>query len=96
MGSFRVREVACIKTGRPFKTKLELALELVRSLKFLACARLLVVGDAAYGNQALGNEPDIDLLSRLRCNAVFRDPPPPRTGKRGRPRLYGASDKVAV
>lgn len=44
----------------------------------------------------LGNERDIHPLSRLKRTAVFRDPAPPRTGKRGRPRKYGASHMVAA
>lgn len=92
-----VREVDCEKTNRVFKTKLELALDLIRSLRFPAWAKLLLIGDCAYGNKALGNESDNHLLSRLRSDATFRDPPPPplEKRKRGRPRKYGASHKIA-
>jgi hypothetical protein len=49
-----------------------------------------VVGDAAYGCGAfagLGN--DMTMTTRARSNAVFSQPTPARTGRRGRPRLKG-------
>lgn len=49
-----------------------------------------VVGDAAYGCGAFaGLGHDMTVTTRARCNAVFAEPTPPRTGKRGRPRLKG-------
>ena len=49
-----------------------------------------VVGDAAYGCGAFaGLGPDMTMTTRARSNAVFCEPAPPRTGKRGRPRLKG-------
>ena len=49
-----------------------------------------VVGDAAYGCGAFaGLGEDMTMTTRARSNAVFSEPTPPRTGKRGRPRLKG-------
>lgn len=50
-----------------------------------------VSGDAAYISQALQKLPGrITWTSRLRCNAALYEFPPPRTGRRGRPRSKGA------
>ena len=46
------------------------------------------VGDAAYHGKALLTE-GTTFTTRLPANAVLYAPPPPRTGKRGRPRLKG-------
>ena len=46
------------------------------------------VGDAAYHGEALLTE-GTTFTTRLPANAVLYAPPPPRTGKRGRPRLKG-------
>ena len=49
-----------------------------------------VVGDAAYGCGAFaGLGRDMTITTRARSNAVFAEPAPPRTGRRGRPRLKG-------
>lgn len=49
-----------------------------------------VVGDAAYGCGAFaGLGDDMTMTTRARSNAVFSELAPPRTGKRGRPRLKG-------
>jgi len=79
----------------PFRTKLELAVELMRWavawLGFLG-KRLWVVADGAYAKapflrpmQSLG----VTVVSRLRKDAALWDVPQPRTGRRGRPRVYG-------
>ena len=48
------------------------------------------MGDAAYGCGAFaGLGPDMTMTTRARSNAVFCELAPPRTGKRGRPRLKG-------
>src|SRR5262249_29074320 len=80
----------------PFRTKLELAVELLRWAKpWLGLMRLpiWVVADGAYAKadflkpaKALG----MTVVSRLRKDAALRTLPGPRpTGKRGRPRPYG-------
>ena len=79
-----------------FRTKLELAVELLRWAKpWLGLLELpiWVVADGAYANteflkpaMALG----MTVVSRLRKDAALRTVPGPRpAGKRGRPRTYG-------
>jgi SRSO17 transposase len=49
-----------------------------------------LVADAAYGcNAFAGLGHGMTMTTRARANAVFSHPAPPRTGKRGRPRLKG-------
>ncbi|MGH3941794.1 MAG: transposase [Pseudonocardiaceae bacterium] len=49
-----------------------------------------VVADAAYGARDLRGLPDqLTCTTRPRKNAALHEPPPPRTGKRGRPRVKG-------
>jgi hypothetical protein len=49
-----------------------------------------VVADNAYGCAAFaGLGHDMTMTTRARSTAVFHQPAPPRTGKRGRPRLKG-------
>src|SRR3954453_7241747 len=80
----------------PFRTKLELAVELLRWAKpWLGLLNLpiWVVADGAYAKKeflkpamALG----MTVVSRLRKDAALRSLPGPRpAGKRGRPRTYG-------
>jgi hypothetical protein len=80
----------------PFRTKLELAVELLRWAKvWLGWLNkpLWIVADGAYAKaavlkpaQALG----MTVVSRLRKDAALRTVPGPRPpGRRGRPRFYG-------
>jgi hypothetical protein len=80
----------------PFRTKLELAVELLRWAKpwlGLLGKPIWVVADGAYAKRdflkpaaALG----MTVVSRLRKDAALRTLPGPRpAGKRGRPRTYG-------
>jgi hypothetical protein len=80
----------------PFRTKLELAVELLRWAKpwlGLLGLPIWVVADGAYAKEeflkpamALG----MTVVSRLRKDAALRSLPGPRPpGKRGRPRIYG-------
>jgi len=49
-----------------------------------------LVADAAYGAGVFaGLGHDMTITTRARSNAAFFEPAPPRTGKRGRPRLKG-------
>jgi hypothetical protein len=84
----------------PFRTKLELAVELLRWARpwlGLLGLPVWVVADGAYAKadflkpaKALG----MTIVSRLRKDAALRTLPGPRpTGKRGRPRTYG-EDKI--
>ena len=80
-----------------FRTKLELAVELVQwlvlSLKFLGKS-LWVVADGAYAKAAFLKpliELGVTVVSRLRKDAaLFCLPELRRPGQRGRPRLYGS------
>jgi hypothetical protein len=57
----------------------------------LAGRRIDLVGDAAYATEAWrGIDASVTITSRLRCNAAIYAPAPERTGKRGRPRRWGA------
>jgi hypothetical protein len=80
----------------PFRTKLELAVELLRWAKpwlGLLGKPTWVVADGAYAKKgflkpaaALG----MTVVSRLRKDAALRTVPGPRpSGRRGRPRIYG-------
>ena len=79
-----------------FRTKLELAVELLRWAKpwlGLLGLPIWVVADGAYANAAF-LKPAMSLgmivVSRLRKDAALRTLPGPRpAGKRGRPRTYG-------
>jgi hypothetical protein len=69
---------------------------LARELVDLLAARLPgrridLVGDAAYATEAWKGLPaQVTVTSRLRANAAIYAPAPERTGKRGRPRKWGA------
>ena len=79
----------------PFRTKLELAVELMRWAKIwlgMLGKPLWVVTDGAYASapflkpmKALA----VTVVSRLRKDASLRSVPAARSGKRGRPRIYG-------
>jgi hypothetical protein len=80
----------------PFRTKLELAVELLRWAKpwlDLLGLPIGVVADGAYAKkQLLGPAKALGMtvVSRLRKDAALRSLPGPRpAGKRGRPRTYG-------
>jgi hypothetical protein len=77
-----------VKGGR---SKPDLARDLVDALAERFGDRAIhVVGDAAYGCGCLaGLGDDMTMTTRARSNAVFSQLAPPRTGKRGRPRLKG-------
>lgn len=80
-----------------FQTKHQLGLKLVlKVMGFLKAlgseAGFLLVVDGAYAAKPfLGPllAEDVTVISRLRRDAKLFDLPPPPTGKRGRPRIYG-------
>jgi hypothetical protein len=78
-----------------FRTKLELAVELVRWAKCwlgLLGKPVWVVADGAYAKAALLrplSASGVVVVSRLRKDAALRTVPAPRAGRRGRPRTYG-------
>ncbi len=73
------------------RSKPDLARDLVDALAERFRDRAIhVVADAAYGCGAFaGLGDDMTMTTRARSNAVFSELAPPRTGKRGRPRLKG-------
>jgi hypothetical protein len=73
------------------RSKPDLARDLVDALAERFAHRAIhVVADAAYGCGAFaGLGDDMTMTTRARTTAVFCDLAPPRTGKRGRPRLKG-------
>jgi hypothetical protein len=79
-----------------FRTKLEMAVELLRWAKpWLGLLKrpIWVVADGAYAKKELlkpAKALGITVVSRLRKDAALRTVPGPRpAGKRGRPRVYG-------
>ncbi len=77
-----------VKGGR---SKPDLARDLVDALAERFADRAIhAVADAAYGCGAFaGLGRDMTMTTRARSNAVFSELAPPRTGRRGRPRLKG-------
>jgi hypothetical protein len=77
-----------LKKGR---SKPDLARDLVDALaERFADRAIQVVADAAYGcGSFAGLGYDMTMTTRARSTAVFFELAPPRTGKRGRPRLKG-------
>src|SRR5512135_3224032 len=94
----RAKDLPCLhpKHRPPFRTKLELAVELLRWASTglgLLGKPLWVVADGAYAKAAF-LKPAMGLgmtvVSRLRRDAALRTVPGPRPpGRRGRPRTYG-------
>jgi hypothetical protein len=82
---------ALVAKGTDAASRLELSRRLVESLAAaLPDRRGHVVADSAYGGKALrGLDGRISWTTRLRSNAALYQLAPPRTGKRGRPRLKG-------
>jgi hypothetical protein len=75
--------------GKGSTTPVELAGQLLGLLADTFADRTVHgVGDAAYHGRAL-LVPDTSFTTRLPTNAALFDLAPPRTGKRGRPRLKG-------
>jgi DDE superfamily endonuclease len=77
-----------VKGGR---TKPDLARDLVDALaEHFGAREIHIVADAAYGCGAfIGLGDGMSMTTRAKANAVFCQLAPPRTGKRGRPRLKG-------
>lgn len=79
--------------GNDFKTKHQLALEMLESLYFPQ--RPLLVGDNFYGSAQFVNEAPVDVLSLLKSTAVAYEPVPEEFERgRGRPRKYGPKVKL--
>jgi hypothetical protein len=72
-------------------TVLDHALDMLRELaEWLPEHDFRLVADGAYAPLAGRLPPRVTLVSRLRADAALFELPPPRSGKRGRPRLKGA------
>jgi hypothetical protein len=79
--------------GRPFQTKIEIALQMLEAIKGALNLILTVVTDAMYVKAplikwAISNH--VTLIGRIRKDSVLYEPAPQRRRKgRGRPRKYG-------
>jgi len=82
---------ALVRKGTDDASRLALARQLVERLAATVAGRTVhVVADSAYAGKALRDLPaTITWTTRLRSNAALYALAPPRTGKRGRPRLKG-------
>jgi hypothetical protein len=76
--------------GKGTASQVELAAEMVKILAAAFPGRVVHgIGDAAFHGEPLVIE-GTTWTTRLPANAVLYGPKPPRTGKRGRPRVKGA------
>jgi hypothetical protein len=83
-------EKLCIKDGRTFQKKTELAAEMIARLAAaLPERRIVVVADSAYGNASIIKKlpATTHFIGRSRLDAALYDRP--RRGRRGRPRVKG-------
>jgi hypothetical protein len=82
---------ALVRKHSDDSSRLALARRLVEALAAALPGRVLhVVADSAYAGKALRGLPaSVTWTTRLRSNASLYQLAPPRTGKRGRPRLKG-------
>ncbi len=82
---------ALVRKGTDAASRLVLGRHLVEALAGAVPGRAVhVVADSAYAGKALRNLPvHLTWTTRLRSNAALFGLAPPRTGKRGRPRLKG-------
>ena len=78
--------------GTSSKSRLWLARRMAESLAGALPGRTIcVTGDAAYAGKELRKLPGtVTWTTRLRKDAALHELPPPRTGRRGRPRVKGA------
>jgi hypothetical protein len=82
---------ALVKKNSDDSSRLVLARRLVEALSAALPGRSIhVVADSAYAGKALrGLSASVTWTTRLRSNASLYELAPPRTGRRGRPRLKG-------
>ena len=86
------RKALCRKGGVPFKTKGQLALEMIEKfVSWLPGRRMVLLVDGNYADHhlMLRLPGQVEVVSRVRYDAALWAPPPKRTGRRGRPRLHG-------
>jgi hypothetical protein len=86
-----VAVMARLWRGKDTASRSELALAMVADVKHGAGQRIVhVVADAAYHHPGVAAVAGgITWTTRLAANAALSSPPPPRSGKRGRPRKKG-------
>lgn len=97
------RQALCRKGRLPFKTKGQLALEMLEKLAIWLPGRrirLLVDGNYADHHLMLRLPKQVDVVSRVRYDAALWAPRPKRARRMGRPRLHGRklprpADRVA-
>jgi hypothetical protein len=85
------RETECSKQ-HPFRTRNQMLREMITLVaSWLPERQIVLVADGAYAaNETFVELPhNVRFISRLRRDARLYAPPPPRTGKRGRPRVKG-------
>ncbi len=79
--------------GTEFKSRIDLAIEMVKKLKDHVNKEIIVVADGLYAKAKLVKfcvSESITFISRLRSDAVlYQVPRDVRSGRRGRPRKYG-------
>ena len=82
---------ALVRKHSDASSRLALARRLVEALSVALPGRTIhVVADSAYAGKVLrGLKGSVTWTTRLRSNASLYDLAPPRTGRRGRPRLKG-------
>ena len=91
LGDIFVRE----KDTQNFRTKLEIAQELVGTLNYPL--RPLLVGDNFYSAKGFVNQIEADVLSLLKSNAVAFEPAPETDiRRRGRPQKYGRNTNLKI
>ena len=92
-----VQEKAC-QEADAFATKLQLAVRLLQEVQTPEHVVLIAVADGAYAKKTFIQgvfQTGRHVLSRLRGDTVFYDPPPePVPGQRGRPRKFGDKHKA--
>jgi hypothetical protein len=86
-----VRRVASTQTAQEVGAEQIQALAQARSANWEALD--IVAADGKYGNAAFLRSVKglrCGIVARLRCDRVLSGPPPPPTGKKGRPKVHGA------
>jgi hypothetical protein len=86
------KEKVCRQSGRRFRTKPELLLDMAREVAgWLPGRRFLLHVDGGYGSEKLMKPlpPNMEVVGRLRYDAALYGRPPKRRHGRGRPRRRG-------
>jgi hypothetical protein len=98
-----IPEKAVLK-GHEFKSRIELAIGLLKKIKHHINTGFILVADGLYAKTKLVKfclKKEISFISRLRCDAaLYQKPHNPKSRQRGRPRKYGKRlpklDAIAV